>query len=265
RHDAAVTVVSRLRAAGCVFAEQEAALLVEAAIDGDELETLVRARESGTPLEYLLGWAEFDGVRVRITDGVFVPRQRSQLLAELAGRLAPSDGVVVDLCCGSGALLAAVLRRRRDLDGHAVDLDPVATDCARLNLPADRVYLGDLFDPLPDHLRGHVDVLVVNAPYVPTSAIDQLPSEARDHEHLLALDGGPDGLSVHRRVAAEATRWLSPVGVLLIEVATEQVAAARAMFDVQGLHAILHTDPERGATVLAAAREWPDAAARPVP
>lgn len=250
-------VVAVLRAAGCVFAEEEAQLLAEAAEDAADLARLVTARAGGTPLEQLVGWAEFDGLRIRVAPGVFVPRQRSTFLVEVAAAIAPRHGSVVDLCCGTGALLAALSARRPDLDGHAADLDPSAVACARLNLPADRVHQGDLYSPLPEALRGRIDLLMVNAPYVPTSEIAQLPREARDHEHRCALDGGEDGLDVHRRVAAGAATWLAPHGVLLIEVAGTQIAAAVELLSAQGLRPETRHDDERRTTIICATRQIP--------
>lgn len=243
-------LVSRLRAAGCVYAEDEAALIKEAATGAADLERLVAARVAGRPLEHLLGWAELDGHRFVVADGVFVPRQRTLLLVDLADQLAPTGGIVVDLCCGSGALLAALAVRRPDLEGHAADLDPTAVACARHNLPPDRVHEGDLFDALPADLRGRVDVLMVNAPYVPTDEIDQMPAEARDHEHRMSLDGGGDGLDVHRRVACAAGEWLAPGGLLMIEVAPMQVDTATAFMSAAGLEPAVAEDPERDATAV---------------
>jgi release factor glutamine methyltransferase len=111
---------------------------------------------------------------------------------------------------------------------------------------------GDLYDALPGDLRGRVDVLVVNAPYVPTAEIARMPPEARDHEHRLALDGGRDGLDVHRRVAAGAPAWLAPAGVLLVEVAPAQVATATGLLVAAGLVPQTVTDDTRGATALVA-------------
>lgn len=246
----AMDLVERLRAAGCVYAEEEAVLLLEHTSDEAELERLVVAREAGRPLEHLLGWAGFDGLRIAVADGVFVPRQRTLLLVDLADQLAPEDGTVVDLCCGSGALLAALAVRRPDLDGHAADIDAAAVAYARTNLPPERVHQGDLYDALPVDLRGRVDVLVVNAPYVPTEELGTMPGEARDHEHLVTLDGGSDGLDVHRRVADGATSWLAPGGLLLIEVAPMQVEAALAMMAERGLEPAVAEDPEREAVAV---------------
>ncbi len=245
-------LATRLRAAGCVFAEDEARLLREAATTATDLERLVAARVGGEPLEHLLGWVELDGVRLVVDRGVFVPRLRTTLLVDLADAAAPPGATVVDLCCGTGALLALLLRRRPDLEGWAADLDPAAVACARRNLDPGRVGEGDLYDALPSGLRGRVDVLVVNAPYVPTAEIARMPPEARDHEHRVALDGGADGLDVHRRVAADAAAWLRPGGVLLIEVAERQVDAAAALLADAGLAAEVVRDPDRDATALRA-------------
>lgn len=246
-------LVARLRAAGCVFAEEEARLLQEAA-DGAELERLVQRRVAGEPLEYVLGWVEFDGFRYAVEPGVFVPRQRTELLVREAADLSADvcDPVVVDLCCGCGALGVAVLRRLGRGTLVAADVDPTAVRCAARNVePAGgRVLLGDLFEPLPPELRGRIDVLVANVPYVPTDAIALMPPEAREHEPAVALDGGPDGLRLFARVAAATPAWLSPGGSVLMETGTEQVPRARALVQAAGLTADVVTDDETGATVV---------------
>jgi release factor glutamine methyltransferase len=239
-------IVTRLRAAGCVYAEEEAALLAEAAGTPVELERMVRDREQGRPLEQILGWAEFAGIRVRVEPGVFVPRRRSELVVRLALEVARPHAIVVDLCCGSGALGAALLAARPDLDLHAADLDPAAVACARHNLPPERVHEGDLYAALPGDLRGRVDLLAVNAPYVPTGQIGLMPPEARDHEHRIALDGGPDGLDVQRRICAGAREWLAPDGALIIETGGTQAAVTCALMTAAGLAPRIVTDPEIG-------------------
>lgn len=224
--------VAALRAAGCVFAEDEARLLIAAAATPAELADLVRRRAGGLPLEVLLGWAEFGGVRVAVAPGVFVPRRRTEFLKERAVARARAGSVVLDLCCGTGALGLAIAVAAPGVELHAADLDPAAVSCATRNLApiGGHVYAGDLYDALPAALRGSVDVLVVNAPYVPTGSLEFLPPEARDHEPRLALDGGPDGVRVHRRVAAGAPGWLAPDGILLIETGADQATrTAQAM------------------------------------
>ncbi|GAB3761949.1 release factor glutamine methyltransferase [Nocardioides ginsengisegetis] len=245
---ALAALVVRLRTAGCVFAEDEARLLVEAAADAAALEGMVTARVAGTPLELVVGFAEFCGLRVAVAPGVFVPRQRSAFLVARARALLPPGGVVLDLCCGTGALGAALLAGDPAAEVWAADVDPAAVACARRNLPPERVLEGDLYDALPGGLRGRVDVLVANAPYVPTGAIALMPPEARDHEHRVALDGGPDGTDLQARVAAGATDWLRPGGALLIETSDRQAPATAALVTRAGLVAEVAADDEVGGT-----------------
>jgi release factor glutamine methyltransferase len=229
------SVVERLRASGCVYAEQEAALLAEAADGPQELERLVGLRIGGQPLEHLVGWAEFCGIRIQLDPGVFVPRARTELLVEQALRLAPPEPLIVELCCGSGAISAALLSKLGSAQLWAADIDPAEVRCARRNLPAERVVEGDLFDPLPSSLRGRVDVLIANGPYVPTSALPFLPSEARRYEPRIALDGGPDGLDVLRRVIEPAPAWLGPGGSVIVQGSERQAPALARLIAGAGL------------------------------
>lgn len=246
-------LVARLRAAGCVFAEDEAALLVEAARDEDQLETLVRRRADGTPLEQVLGWVDFDGLRLTVAPGVFVPRQRTTFLVQVAAGLAPASATVADVCCGIGAVAAALAARRGDLELHATDSDPVAVALARENLPA-RVGTGcgDLLAALPARLQGRLGMVVANTPYVPTGQIAHLPVEARAHEPWATLDGGADGLDVQRRLAQRAPRWLAPGGYVLTEIAATQQDAAVAAFTAAGFQATVRISPDWGSGVLLA-------------
>ncbi|MDQ1627807.1 MAG: release factor glutamine methyltransferase [Actinomycetota bacterium] len=192
---------------------------------------MVERRVAGLPLEHVLGWTDFCGVRIAVDAGVFVPRPRTEFLVSQAVALARPEAahvptVVLDLCCGSGAVGAALAARLERVELHAVDRDAAAVQCARRNV-ADvgaQVYEGDLYAPLPDTLRGRVDVLVANAPYVPTDEIGLLPVEARTHEPRAALDGGPDGLDVVRRLVAGSPPWLAPDGRLLVETSAGQAA-----------------------------------------
>ncbi|MGH3510464.1 MAG: putative protein N(5)-glutamine methyltransferase [Nocardioidaceae bacterium] len=247
------TVVDRLRAAGCVFAEEEARLLEAAATTPAELDSLVERRAWGLPLEQLLGWAEFCGLRIRLAPGVFVPRRRSRFLVREAATAAKGvepPAVVVDLCCGSGAVGVAVREAVGTVELYAVDIDPAAVQCARLNVTADRVYEGDLFEPLPHRLRGRIDVAVAVPPYVPTGELGLMPREAREHEPAMALDGGGDGLDVLRRIARAAPEWLRPGGRLLLEIAEHQAPAATAAFSAVGLTATIARSRKASATVV---------------
>jgi len=249
--DPTPALVGALRAAGCVFAEDEAALLAAEALSAEHLAELVARRVAGEPLEQVLGWAEFRGLRVAVEPTVFVPRLRTGIVVAQAVALLRPGGVAVDLCCGVGAIGAAIAAEApAGVEVYAADLDPVAVRCARRNLPPDRVFEGDLYDALPDSLRGRVDVLAVNAPYVPTDAIATMPPEARDHEARVALDGGADGLDVQRRVAAGAVEWLVPGGHLVIETSSSQAAYTVEAFERAGLDARVVTDDEIDGTVV---------------
>ncbi|NLU67989.1 putative protein N(5)-glutamine methyltransferase [Streptomyces sp. HNM0574] len=256
-------VVEALRAAGCVFAEDEAALLVAAARTPDELTAMTARRAAGLPLEHVVGWAEFHGLRVSVDEGVFVPRRRTEFLVDRAAALLTGHPgpVVVDLCCGSGALGAALARAygpERDgrLTLHAADIDPAAVRCARRNLAplGGLVHRGDLYAPLPPGLRGRVTVLLANVPYVPTGDVALLPPEARVHEPRAALDGGPDGLDVLRHVLAGAPQWLAPGGHLLFETSERQADHALAATARAGLRARLAHSEDHEATVVLATR-----------
>ena len=260
-------IVTRLRAAGCVFPEDEARLLVSAARTPADLAAMVDRRASGRPLEHVLGWAEFCGLRIAVDPGVFVPRHRTEFLVRQAAALArvaasPSTAlarpraVVVDLCCGSGAVGAALVAALDWVELYAVDLDPAAARCARRNVAAagGQVYEGDLYEPLPATMRGRVDVLVANAPYVPTEVVRLLPPEARMHEPRMALDGGADGLDILRRVIAAAPIWLAPGGHLLIEASERQAPQTVDAVASSGLIPRLAGSEELNATVVIGTR-----------
>ncbi|WP_421735516.1 putative protein N(5)-glutamine methyltransferase [Cellulomonas sp.] len=246
-------ITATLRSAGCVFAEDEATLLLETG--SDDLEALVARRVAGEPLEVIVGWAEFCGLRIGIDPGVFVPRRRTELLVREAARLAPRIAepvVVLDLCCGSGALGVALAHALGSVELYAADVEPAAVRCARRNVGAigGQVFEGDLDQPLPASLRGRVQLLVANVPYVPTDAIGLMPPEARLHEPRVTLDGGSDGLDVLRRVASVAPGWLAPGGHLLVETSEAQVPSAVTAFTAAGLVARVVVDEDTEATAV---------------
>ena len=198
-------------------------MLREAAGDDERvLAGLVARRETGEPVEWIVGWAQFCGLRVRVNPGVYVPRVQTEALAVRAAAALPEGGVAVDLATGSGAIAMVLSVARPTARVVATELDPVAAACARAN--GVEVYEGDLDAGLPVDLCGKVDIVTANVPYVPTAAIAFLPRDVQQYEPRLALDGGADGLDLVRRVVEEvAPRLLKPgTGVAFVEVGVDQ-------------------------------------------
>lgn len=253
-------MAGRLRAAGCVFADDEADLLLAEIRDAVALDAAIGRRIAGEPLEQIVGWAAFCGLHLAVAPGVFVPRRRTELLVRQALAVLEPGDVVLDLCCGVGAVAAALAAARRSLQVYAADIDPAAVDCARRNLAVgdpgaddsgSQVFVGDLFAALPDRLLGRIDVVCANAPYVPSGAIATMPAEARDHEARAALDGGGDGLDVQRRIAEAAPAWLAPGGRLLVETSRRQANASAGILQREGFSTrIVHDDDVDGTVVV---------------
>ena len=251
-----------LAAAGCVSAAAEADWLLEEATDPEgsgeprggapvsqeALRAMVTRRVAGEPLQYVIGWAPFGRLRLAVGPGVFVPRPETEGLADRAAsrlRTLPSPRTAVDLCTGSGAIACYLASEAPGTRVLATELDPGALAWARVN--ADRygveLLVGDLDAPLPAELAGRVDVVCANVPYVPSEAIATLPTDVRDHEPRLSLDGGPDGLDVFRRLAERAGHWLAPGGWLYCEIGEDQASEAAAILTGAGLAEVaVHQD-----------------------
>ncbi|MFL0488834.1 putative protein N(5)-glutamine methyltransferase [Bacillus sp. AFS054943] len=246
------SIIKQLQSAGCVFAAEEARFLISEARTPDDLKKMVKMRVDGLPLEYVVGYADFCGVRIEVDRGVFVPRQRTKFLVHQAEALSCSNDVIVDLCCGSGAVGVALSAALGRVELYSVDIDPIAVQCAGRNVMdfGGHVFEGDLYKSLPLSLKGHVNTLVANVPYVPTEAIKLLPQEARLYESKLALDGGVDGLDIQRRVVDEAVLWLAPGGHLLIETSEIQAPQTFEIFTRAGLTTKVARDEKLDATVV---------------
>jgi release factor glutamine methyltransferase len=198
----------------------------------------VRRRALREPLQRILGWEEFRGLRFRLTADVLVPRPETELLVEWALELlpVPSTGqrvTAVDVGTGSGCIACALAAARTDLDVTGIDVSPAALDAARANVEAlglerrVRIVAGDLAATLG---RERVDLIVANLPYLPSSLLDDLAPEVRAHEPRVALAGGADGLDLIRRVVPDARRALRSGGALVLETAGgDQADAAAAL------------------------------------
>ncbi len=262
-------VVDRLRAAGCVAAEEEAADYVALAPDAATLEAWLLRREQGEPPAWITGTTVFCGRRLHVSPGVYVPRAQTEELARRAAALLPPGGWAVDLCTGGGAVAAHLRAEVPDAAVVGVDIDPVAAACARRNgVPAVVGNLGAL--PLRSYARlgssgrapvrteadggagpggagsdrrgfrfDGFDLVTAVPPYVPTGRIGVLPADVQRYDSRLALDGGDDGLDLARRVVVAARRLLRPGGRLLAEVGGTQdeglapVLSAAGFVDVE--------------------------------
>ena len=222
-------------------------MLTEASAgDHDALDGMVRRRLAGEPVEWIVGWAPFCGLRVRVAPGVYVPRVQTELLARRAVELLPRHGVAVDVATGSGAIALVLQEAVVGARVIGTEIEPLAVACARSN--GVEVVEGDLFGSLPGELRGDVDVVTANVPYVPTRKLGLLPRDVRDHEPRAALDGGADGLAHVRRVITGAPTWLRSGGHLLVEIGSDQAVEVAARFVASGYEAVHELADEDGLT-----------------
>ncbi|WP_374625051.1 peptide chain release factor N(5)-glutamine methyltransferase [Devosia sp.] len=237
------------RRAGIGTAELEARLLAEAAFRMDRLELVNREREPaqpeplktlealaerrlrGEPVERILGEKEFWGLAFRLNEATLVPRPETEMLVErgleeIGGLDAPR---ILDLGTGTGCIPIALLSEFSDMQAVAIDLSERALEAARDNARRHHVdrritfRRGSWFDPLDAGQR--FELITSNPPYVESGTIATLMREVRDHDPLLALDGGPDGLAAYRAIASEAPLFLQPEGVLLFEIGAGQGVA----------------------------------------
>lgn len=250
-------LVRALRLGGSVFAEEEATLLRAGADDPEQLAAWCARRVAGEPLEHILGWVGFAGLRLAVGPGVFVPRQRSVLVADAAVAHILASGAnptLLEAFCGVAPIATVVHHRVPGASIHLTDADPVALRYARRNVGDDAgVYVGPGFSGVPAHLRGYIDVVAAVPPYVPERDFEQLPHEAREYEPRAALIAGSDGLDHVRELIDDAAEWLSPHGVLVVEMNHAQFDATAEHARARGLRAEVIVGDD-GQTVVARLR-----------
>jgi release factor glutamine methyltransferase len=253
----------RLELAGLDCARQDALRLMAEALGVDRLavyveprravdagaaasfRALVDRRAAHEPVQHILGYEEFRGLRIAVTPDVLIPRPETEGLVERALELLADrpGAVVADIGTGSGVIACAVAASRPDLEVLAVEQSlgalAVASDNVRALGLASRVRLlaGDLFGPLAS-LNGSLDMVVANPPYCPSGVIPTLPVEVARFEPRLALDGGPDGMRVLRRIITEAPRFLRPGAWLLMEIGEEQAGPLASLMAAEGFSRI---------------------------
>jgi release factor glutamine methyltransferase len=202
---------------------------------------LVERRAAGEPLQHVLGFEDFHGLRLAVTPDVLIPRPETEGLVEWAVEVVQSrpHAVAADVGTGSGAVACALAARLPGLRLVAVDCSLAALAVAAGNVETldlrERVRLvaGDLVTPLLAGGRG-VDLIVANLPYLPSALIPSLPREVSSREPRLALDGGPDGMALLRRLIAEAPAVLAPGGWLLLEIGDDQAGPLASLMAAEG-------------------------------
>ena len=215
----------------------------------DQLRGFVERRAAGEPLQYITGVQDFYGREFRVTPDVLIPRPETELLVEAALEVVKTNEVFIcDVGTGSGCIAGTLLNEMPGARAVAVDKSPAALEIAKINAAkqavADRVEfaVSDCFDAL-DRSKYQFDLIVSNPPYVAESALAGLQREVRDHEPIVALSPGADGLSVVRRLVTEAPVYLKPNGHLLMEIGFDQGEAVRNLVD-ETVWALLEVRPD---------------------
>ncbi|MGH9205847.1 MAG: N5-glutamine methyltransferase family protein, partial [Acidimicrobiales bacterium] len=211
-------VRSRLVAAGCVAADEEARELLAAGPDEATLEAWIRRREQGEPLAWITGTLQFCDHTLHLDPGVYVPRLQSEQLARRAATLLVTNGGrAVDLCTGAGTIAVHLIAEAPRAAVIGVDIDIRAIVCARRN--GVLALVADLDQPLRS---GAFDIVTAVAPYVPTGELRLLPADVQRYEPRRSLDGGKGGIDLICRVVVSAARLLRTGGWLLVELGADQ-------------------------------------------
>lgn len=213
-----------------------------AAAQAEHIRRLASRRAAHEPLQLVLGGTTFRGHDLDLRPGVFIPRPETELLVDLVLERLPAGGVVVEPCTGSGAVACAVAVERPDAQVVATDLDPAAVDlavhnAARLRAAVD-VRAGPLLEPVPARLRGGVDVLVANPPYLAADEVASLPADVARWDPIAALVAGPTGHEVSDLLLTAAATWLAADGWLVLEVDERRAGEVAARATACGLSTV---------------------------
>jgi release factor glutamine methyltransferase len=231
--DRLIGLAAELDRAGFPDPREEAAELIQAAGgDDSRLRDWVARRVEGEPLPWLTGYVVFNGHRVVVDRGVYVPRPQTELLVRRAIDLLPEEGLGADLATGCGAIALSIQRARTRATVLATEIDEAACRCAAKN--GVEVFRGHLAQPLPSELYGRFDVVAAVVPYVPTEELRFLPRDVQRYEPRLALDGGPGGTRLLEETVWSASTLLRPGGRVLLELGGTQDRALSPVFDAAG-------------------------------
>ena len=184
--------------------------------------TLIERREKREPLQYITKEQEFMGLTFETSVNTLIPRQDTECLVEEVMKNLHDGMAILDVCCGTGCILLSLLHYSNDCTGVGVDIDANAVSLAKKNaknLGIDATFsVSDLFESV----EGTFDLITSNPPYIPTKVIETLDPEVKDYEPMAALDGGEDGLTFYRLIAAKAKQFLKRGGMIFFEIGYDQ-------------------------------------------
>ena len=190
------------------------------------------------PLQHLLGYQDFMGLRFQVNEHVLIPRQDTEILVEEAMRYLHDGMRILDLCTGSGCILLSLLHYSNDCEGTGVDISKEALQVAALNAELLGIKADFLKSDLYEKVTGKFDLLVSNPPYIERKVIPTLMEEVREYDPYIALDGGEDGLDFYRRIIGGAQDYLKRGGQILMEIGSGQAQAVSELLREAGFKEI---------------------------
>ena len=190
------------------------------------------------PLQHLLGYQNFMGLRFQVNEHVLIPRQDTEILVEEAMRYLHDGMRILDLCTGSGCILLSLLHYSNDCEGTGVDISKEALQVAALNAELLGIKADFLKSDLYEKVTGKFDLLVSNPPYIERKVIPTLMEEVREYDPYIALDGGEDGLDFYRRIIGGAQDYLKRGGQILMEIGSGQAQAVSELLREAGFKEI---------------------------
>ena len=206
-------------------------------VSGEKYEDYVKyiaLRKSHIPLQQIVGYQEFMGLKFKVTPDVLIPRQDTEILVEEVIRYLHDGMHILDMCTGSGCILLSLLRYSNDCAGTGCDISQKALEVARENADALGLKASFVQSDLFETVNDKYEFIVSNPPYIPTDVIPALMEEVKNHEPLTALDGREDGLYFYRRIVKEAKEHLYPGGMLFFEIGWDQAQAVSALMEEAG-------------------------------
>lgn len=244
--------MEKLKTAGILEAALDARLLLEEVCGTDRNYLLVHGenpvteqeencymdyidkRSKRIPLQHIVGWQEFMGLRFKVTPEVLVPRQDTETLVEEVLRYLHDGMHILDMCTGSGCILLSLLKYSNDCIGTGCDLSEQALEIAKQNANDLGIEAEFIKSDLFKSVNGKYEIIVSNPPYIPRDVIPTLMEEVKDNDPMMALDGGLDGLDFYRDIIEKSGEHLYPGGMLFFEIGCEQASDVSSYMEEAG-------------------------------